>query len=573
MTIDRLADFRQVWIVDFEFTALPGQLPIPICMVAKEWRTGQIISLWQDELKELRRPSFSMRSDCLYVAFFASAEFSCHLALDWPMPAQVIDLYVENRNLTNGLRLIRGNGLLGALFHHGISSIEHQEKKDMRNLAKRGGPWTRNEKRSLLNYCQSDVVATSKLFDRLVPHLDLPRALLRGRYLNAVAQMEANGVPIDQETHDLLAQNAEAIRIDLIRNLGAEYGVFENGHFRLRLFEEYLRKERISWPKLPSGQLELSKDTFSYMALRNPKLENLKVLRSQLGKLQLQSLPLGSDGRNRCLLSPFSSKTSRNQPSSSDFVFCRARWIRRMVQPRPGRALLYIDYEQQEFGIAAALSGDISMKAAYQSGDPYLSFAIQAGAAPKDATRMTHEKIRNVFKQCALAMLYGMGPVSLAHRTGQSPSAARQLINTHRSLYSDYWDWSEGVISYAGLLGEIHTVFGWQLLVNHDTNPRTIQNFPMQANGAEILRLACCLLCETGIKVCAPIHDAVLIECAVDDLPEISHRSKSILIKASRIVLDGFELRVGENIIKYPQRMGGETDDEIWHIIQPTQSR
>ena len=48
--------------------------------------------------------------------------------------------------------------------------------------------------------------------------------------------------------------------------------------------------------------------------------------------------------------------------------------------------LAYIDYCQQEFGIAAALSGDTAMKQAYRSGDPYLAFAKQVGAVPGDAT-------------------------------------------------------------------------------------------------------------------------------------------------------------------------------------------
>jgi DNA polymerase I len=49
----------------------------------------------------------------------------------------------------------------------------------------------------------------------------------------------------------------------------------------------------------------------------------------------------------------------------------------------------YIDWSQQEFGIAAALSGDIAMQAAYGSGDPYLDFAKQAGAVPRHATKTT----------------------------------------------------------------------------------------------------------------------------------------------------------------------------------------
>ena len=35
---------------------------------------------------------------------------------------------------------------------------------------------------------------------------------------------------------------------------------------------------------------------------------------------------------------------------------------------------------------------------------------------------------------------------------------------------------------------------------------------PAQAHGAEMLRLACCLVTERGIQLCCPIHDAVLVE-------------------------------------------------------------
>jgi len=272
------------------------------------------------------------------------------------------------------------------------------------------------------------------------------------------------------------------------------------------------------------------------------------------------------------MLSPFASKTGRNQPRSTNFVFGRAKWIRRLITPPPGRALLYIDYEQQEFGIAAALSGDSVMQDAYNSDDPYLSFARQAGTAPENASKQTHKRIRDIYKACALAVQYGMGANSLAFRTGQKPVDAKALLNTHRRLYSDYWNWSENAVSYASLMGKIHTAFGWTLHVTHTTNPRTLQNFPMQANGAEILRLACCFLCEAGITVCAPIHDAVLVECAIDDIAETLHDSKLMLAKASRIVLGGFELRTGVQTIEYPRTLGGDDNDDIWRVIQTTVS-
>ena len=95
------------------------------------------------------------------------------------------------------------------------------------------------------------------------------------------------------------------------------------------------------------------------------------------------------DGRNRCLLSAFRSRTGRNQPSNSKFIFGPSVWLRGLIKPPPGYGLAYIDWSQQEFGIAAALSGDPAMMDAYHSGDPYLAFAKQAGAVPAHATK-TH---------------------------------------------------------------------------------------------------------------------------------------------------------------------------------------
>ena len=51
----------------------------------------------------------------------------------------------------------------------------------------------------------------------------------------------------------------------------------------------------------------------------------------------------------------------------------------------------------------------------------------------------------------------------------------------------------------------LSTVFGWSVRVTDATRSTMLRNFPMQANGAEMLRLACCFTTEAGIKVCAPI--------------------------------------------------------------------
>ena len=71
------------------------------------------------------------------------------------------------------------------------------EKEDMRALILRGGPWTEDERAAILDYCEGDVEALERLLPAMLPKIDLPRALLRGRYMAAAAAMEHAGTPID----------------------------------------------------------------------------------------------------------------------------------------------------------------------------------------------------------------------------------------------------------------------------------------------------------------------------------------------------------------------------------------
>jgi len=546
--------FREIWAADFEFRAPPGHNPEPICLVAKELLSGRTIRLWQDELRAAATPPFDTGPDTLFVAYYASAEIGCHLALGWEIPNNILDLYVEFRNLTNGLPTPCGAGLLGAMSYYGLGGIQALEKEGMRELAMRGGPFTADEQAALLDYCESDVVALARLFPKMLSHIDWPRALLRGRYMAAAAHIERNGVPVDTKMLVRLRENWDEIQDALIAAIDKDFGLYDGRTFKLGLFERYLASNKIPWPRLPSGRLDLSDNTFREMARAHPCLMPLRELRTSLSQMRLNDLAVGQDGRNRVLLSAFSSRTGRNQPSNTRFIFGPSVWLRALIKPEPGKALAYIDWSQQEFGIAAALSGDEFMKAAYCSGDPYLEFAKQAGAVPADATKASHGEARDRFKACVLAVQYGMGAEALAERIGQSPAHARDLLRLHRETYACFWRWSDSALDHAMLTGKLHTVFGWTVRPGVDPNPRSLRNFPMQANGAEMLRLACILGVEAGIKICAPVHDAILIEAQSDAIEEQVRIMQALMAKASAIVLGGFEQRSDVNIIPSPER-------------------
>ncbi len=571
-----LDSFRAVWAVDFEFTAPPGHRPTPLCVVARELRTGRVERHWLDPDRPVPCP-YPTGPDDLFVAYYASAELGCHLALGWPTPVRVLDLYAEFRNHTNGLPTAAGWGLLGALAHFGLDAMAGLEKEEMRALAMRGGPYSTDERAALLDYCQSDADALARLLPAMTPRLDLPRALLRGRYMAAVARMEWTGVPVDVPSLARLRDGWDGVKRGLVAELDRGYGTFAPTDPRLpdgplsfsaARWEAYLIREGIPWPRLASGRLALDDDTFHEMARRHPdRVGPMRELRHALGQLRLNDLAVGPDGRNRCLLSVFRSRTGRNQPSNSGFIFGPSVWLRSLIRPQPGRAVVYVDWSQQELAIAAALSEDPAMMEAYRSGDFYLSFAKLAGAAPADATKQSHAAVREQFKTVALGVLYGLGPDGLAAKLGVPPARGRELLDLHRRTFPRFWRWSDGVQDAAMLGGELRTAFGWTIRVGADANPRSLRNFPMQANGAEMMRLAACLSTERGLQVCCPVHDAFLIEAAADDITTATTVMQDAMREASELVLPGFPLKTDAKVVRHPDRYLDPRGERMWGTV------
>ena len=560
-----LKTFKEIWLVDFEYTATLDGNDV-ICMVSKEYHTGKTIRMWKEELEEMEAPPFTTDETSLFVAYAANAEMSCFIALGWDRPTHILDLFCEFRCLTNGTG--GGSGLLAALKYHGLPHIEDEMKTSMRDLAIRGGPFSPSERVALLAYCETDVIALENLLAAMEPKLHLPLALNRGRYMGVVAEIEQNGIPIDTRTMNLFVDNWESLKIGLIEKVDLEYGVYVGKSFKKDRFLAFLSKHNIPWPMLDSGLPELTADVFKEKAKAYPILSSLHLLRETISRLRLSSLPVGKDGRCRTAILPFSSKTGRNQPRTSEFIFGFSAWVRGLVQPNEGRALAYIDYSQQEFGIAAALSGDENMMAAYHTGDPYLEFAKQAGAVPIEATKTSHKEERERFKSCCLGVNYSMGADSLAERAGVHPIEAQHLIDLHRRTYSKFWEWSESAVSFAMVSNFIYTRYGWTCRVPRDANPRSFANFPMQGNGAEILRLACIYGTDSAVKICAPVHDAVLIEASTEELDYHILLMQDAMVRASRDVLGGFELRSDVKKVVSPERYMDERGVQMWDTVQ-----
>jgi hypothetical protein len=553
---------------DFEFESAAGHRPVPVCVVARELLSGRVYRIFEGGFPPA--PPWATGPDVIFVAYAASADLGCYRVIGWPMPENILDLYVEFRNYTNGLKLEAGSGLLGALAFFGLDGLGAAYKEEIRKAIGDGVWRERYTRTEILDYCETDGEALDRLLVKMWPHIDLPRALLRGRYIAAVSFMEHIGIPIDEETLELLREHWDVIKEDLIRSVDKDFGVYVDGSFKQKLFAAYLLRNNIPWPLLDGGGLDLRHKTFEQQAQTYPAIVPLMELRATLSRLRLNKLAAGLDGCNRCPLKAFGARSSRNTPSNNKHVFGPAKWIRGLVKPPPGHAFIYPDWKAMEFGIAAAKSGDPRMREAYKSDDCYLTFAKQAGAAPPEATTETHSDVRDQYKTCVLGVQYGIQTNSLGDRLGGRQFLARELLRAHKMTYFVFWRWIDFVVSEAMFTNVIKTEFDWTLHIIQGQNTRSLMNFPMQATGAEIMRVAAILMTERGIPVGGVVHDAFAICCPLDQLEAIKAAAESAMREASRIVLGGFELDVEikkESIVQWPNRYMDKRGKDMWDTV------
>jgi DNA polymerase-1 len=113
------------------------------------------------------------------------------------------------------------------------------------------------------------------------------------------------------------------------------------------------------------------------------------------------------------------------------------------------------------------------------------------------------------------------------------------LIERLRRAYPRFWEWREQQVVNAMLSRRMESVFGWPLHISTSPNKRTLYNFPAQAGGSEMLRLAAVRLCEIGLVPSMLVHDGILVELEHEaQVAEVA----DVMRWAGREVCSGFEI-------------------------------
>jgi DNA polymerase-1 len=563
--------FRNFVVLDFEYEGeggdrnlRKGDLPYVLCMVAyvldEHLRHVRTIRLWRGEFGPA--PPFDIGDDTLVIAYSAWAELTCFLTLGWKFPVHVFDCHTAYLAASNILlpyspdetRKRQRKRLPDACRAYGIEGWDRIDKGQMAEDIGEGR-WSDHGMPAVFDYCEEDVKKTAELFAaqlqkgrNWLPPASVEHVLHWSNYsAKAIARIQARGMPIDMTRWDLVQENKAVVIDEMLRQLDPSYGSDDpiytpDGEFSYGRFERWLVATGVqTWPRLESGALQIDGDAFKLM-YHVPGIEKLHALRDSLGVIVRAKLPIGHDGRNRPSLFPFCTATGRNAHAKS--LYNAHAGMRSFMVAPPDATLVYLDWRTQEVGVAAGLSGDRVLIDAYNGGDIYHALAFMCGlTTDREVGRWKKQApdVRQRMKSLQLAISYGMGVPSLARGLDRHPLIASCIIEQYRRTYSRFWEWREQRVEAAMIDRQMETQFGWPLYLSHSPNKRTLFNFPMQGNGAEMLRLAAWRMCEVGILPSMLVHDGILFEARDDE--QIEH-AKEIMRGTGREVCNGLEIGV-----------------------------
>ena len=500
-----------------------------------------------------------------------------------------------------------------------VKPEDKDHKKNMRNLILDQNEWSEQERKKIMDYCASDVKYLPALEKRITESIEMSLAPgdfesyhaqkgPRADYSVLTAIMQDYGYPLNVEAaKKVVAKKDEvlnAIREDfnkhwpdfnlfvwnekqnkynmkrtgqgaLIMYLQKQYPDLVRNWYRSETTGEYsLNSKKVlqpffpiknGWSKSCPGQFyhyfrtqESAFNSFKYPEDAAPK--------DKRNVLFAKGIITGDD-RVHCFMNPFGAKTARSQPKATAYIFGKPAWLRSLVQPKPGRAIIEIDYAGQELFIQGLVSGDSNLMHDYLSEDLYMSFAKRADSTiPRDATKKTHGEKRGMYKEVVLGIGYGMGGAALAQgltmKTGKKTyrQEGEMLIAKFNQAYSRYSMWKKQILYQYQTTGYLQLKSGWTLFGGKTRawKPTTIPNFPIQGAGSEIMRTAVMKCYERNLNVLFTLHDALFIEC--DNDRDTLQESLQLFTECMR---EAF-MEYFEGDINYWLAKGIKLEAEIW---------
>ena len=148
---------------------------------------------------------------------------------------------------------------------------------------------------------------------------------------------------------------------------------------------------------------------------------------------------------------------------------------------------------------------------------------------------------------------------------------AQRIIDQMVKRYPLLNAWLQRVLMKVAHMAPIVCTLGWELASSgRPGQERTFLNFPMQANGSELMRLVIVRAGMSGLRLIGCAHDSFMIESPIAEIDADVANLQEIMRQSSRDLFGGFELRADckpRDIVRYPARFidKREAEDGMCH--------
>ncbi len=219
------------------------------------------------------------------------------------------------------------------------------------------------------------------------------------------------------------------------------------------------------------------------------------------------------DSRVHPVLDTQGSRTSRISVRSP-FLQSLAKRYRSILCAKDGFELCYVDFDQFEVGIMAALSGDSELLDLYSEQDMYETFREK---------HLNGEGSRQAAKILFLAYAYGMKLNNLPI-VGQKFGVSRSTIRDAFKKFRRYEIWKQEVLRRFGKTGYVSTSFGnrYYFKGSKPSNKDRLSAISqvVQGEGSLIFKKTLIQLSKLdGIEMLLPMHDALLFQHSSSTAP------------------------------------------------------
>lgn len=415
------------------------------------------------------------------------------------------------------------------------------------------------------NYACTDAIAVLRLLPQMREDLDAANAShlmdeLEMPLVRVLAEMEMTGIMLDAPFLHQMSAELNQRMVELEKSVHEAVGVAFNLNSTQQLSDALFKRLGLEPPdrskKTASGHYSTSAEVLELLSGKHPVVDWILEYR-ELAKLKstyVDALPSQvnpSTGRIHTSYNQTGSVTGRIASSDPNLQNIPVRTelgrkVRQAFIASPGWRLLSIDYSQVELRIAAHMSEDEAMLAAFRANQD-IHAATAAAVLNIPIEEVTKEQRRHA-KAINFGLLYGMSPFGLTRTTDLTLAEAEDFVEAYFQKFPGIKKYLDQIRAQAAERGYVETLFGRRryfpgLKTQQNQNTRNREereaiNAPIQGTAADIMKLAMLrvdqALQETGSqsRMLLQVHDELVLECPEGELVQVARLVQRVMESA-----------------------------------------